>query len=50
MTESEALDAITRIFRDPQWGVGMLEDIAETVASTGRNLESPNEDSTCERH
>jgi hypothetical protein len=50
MTESEGLDAIARILGDPQWGVGMLEDIAAIVAGTGRNLEGPNEDSTWERH
>lgn len=33
-----ALDQIAHWLRDPEWGVGMLEDIAETVAATGRDL------------
>ena len=38
MTDDAALDLIAHWLRDPEWGVGMLEDIAEVVASTGRDL------------
>jgi hypothetical protein len=33
-----ALDAIAVILRDPDWAIGMLEDIAALVAGTGRDL------------
>jgi hypothetical protein len=35
--DAAALDAIAHMLRDPEWGVGMLEDIAELVADTGRS-------------
>jgi hypothetical protein len=38
MTDDAALDLIAHWLRDPDWGVGMLEDIAEVVATTGRTL------------
>lgn len=43
-TESDAavLDHIAHMLRDPDWGVGMLEDVAAWVAATGRTL-----DGTC---
>ena len=28
LTDADALDAIAHMLRDPEWGVGMLEDIA----------------------
>lgn len=36
-----ALDEIAELLRDPEWGVGMLEDIAVVVSATGRSLETP---------
>jgi hypothetical protein len=39
ITDADALDAIASMLRDPQWGVGMLEDIAVLVAATGRSVE-----------
>ena len=38
LTDRAALDAIAHLLRDPRWGVAMLEDIAELVARTGRDL------------
>jgi hypothetical protein len=38
MTDDAALDLIAHWLRDPDWGVGMLEDIAEVVATTGRTV------------
>ena len=37
--DPRALDAIARMLRDPEWGAGMLEDIADIVAATGRDLD-----------
>jgi hypothetical protein len=34
-----ALDAIQYMLRDPEWGSGMLEDIADLVRATGRKVE-----------
>ena len=45
-----ALDAIAHWLRDPDWGVGMLEDIAAAVAVTGRSLENETGDATWDRH
>lgn len=50
MTDQYALDAITHILRDPDWGVGMLEDIAEIVTNTGRSLDNPTDEPTWGRH
>lgn len=36
--DTRALDAIQDMLRDPEWGVGMLEDIAELVGATGREM------------
>ena len=35
----QALDKIAPILRDPEYGVGMLEDIAQIVGETGRDVE-----------
>lgn len=46
-----ALDAITEMLRDPEWGVGMLEDIADLVRETGRSIaDYPDGRSTWGRH
>jgi hypothetical protein len=50
VADQAALDVIADILRDPEWAVGMLEDIAEIVTTTGRNLENPSGSSTWERH
>jgi hypothetical protein len=34
-----ALDQIAEILRDPEWGAGMLEDIAQIINATGRVTE-----------
>lgn len=44
-----ALDRIAYMLRDPDWGVGMLEDIAELVVATGRDVEGDGEP-TWDRH
>jgi hypothetical protein len=39
MTDAAALDLSAHWLHDPDWGVvGMLEDIAEVVGTTGRDL------------
>lgn len=49
--QAHALDAIAEMLRDPQWGAGMLEDIAELVQKTGRTVDNyPDERSTWIRH
>ena len=48
--DSEALDRIAEWLRDPDWGVGMLEDIADAVERTGRDLSNDSGDATWERH
>ena len=40
--DAAALDHIAHMLRDPDWGVGILEDVAAWVAATGRSL-----DATC---
>jgi hypothetical protein len=46
-----ALAEIAEILRDPEWGVGMLEDIAEIVRATGRTVENyPDDRATWSRH
>lgn len=51
LADHAALDLIQEWLRDPEWGVGMLEDIAETVARTGRSTESyPDDRPTWSRH
>ena len=37
ITDAEALDAIAHMLRDPEWGMGMLEDIDQWVTATGRS-------------
>lgn len=49
-TDAKALDAIARILRDPEWGVGMLEDIADLVRETGRDVEGDHVTPTWDRH
>lgn len=49
MTDAQALDDIAEMLCDPDWGVGMLEDIAQIVAATGRDVEGDGE-STWDRH
>ena len=39
MDDAAALDRIQETLRDPEWGVGMLEDIAGIVTRTGRVVE-----------
>lgn len=49
--DADALNRIQEILRDPDWGVGMLEDIAEIVGTTGRVCEDyPDGRSTWLRH
>lgn len=50
MPDSEALDAIARMLQDPEWGSGMLEDVAEITAATGRDVEGDGETDTWDRH
>jgi hypothetical protein len=35
-----ALDQVAYMLCDPQWGAGMLEDIADLVRATGRSVEN----------
>ena len=42
--DTRALDAIQYMLRDPDWGSGMLEDIAELVSATGREVEAALDD------
>jgi hypothetical protein len=37
--DRHTLDAIAHMLRDPEWGVGMLEDIADLVSRTGRSIQ-----------
>jgi hypothetical protein len=50
LADARALDAIAHMLRDPDWGVGMLEDIAAIVSDTGRSLDNPTEEPTWDRH
>jgi hypothetical protein len=38
--DAKALDAIQEMLRDPEWGTGMLEDIAGLVLGTGRTTDN----------
>lgn len=38
-SDADALDRIAHILRDPEWGVGMFEDIADVVSDTGRTIQ-----------
>ena len=49
--DQNAIDRIQEMLRDPDWGVGMLEDIADLIRRTGREVENyPDDRSTWERH
>ena len=48
--DATALDAIAHILRDPDWGVGILEDVAAIVHDTGRSLDNPTGEATWMRH
>ena len=37
ISDAEALDSIAHMLEDPEWGVGMLEDIDQWVTATGRS-------------
>jgi hypothetical protein len=51
LTDPAALEGIQEMLRDPEWGVGMLEDIAELVQATGRTTEDYDDGrSTWPRH
>ncbi len=51
LTDAQALDAIAHILRDPDWGVGMLEDFAELVQRAGRDTANlPGDEPTWGRH
>jgi hypothetical protein len=39
-SDAETLDAIQWMLRDPEWGVGMLEDIADRLRRNGRTVEN----------
>jgi len=46
-----AIDEVAEMLRDPEWGVGMLEDIADIVRRTGRSVENyPDNRPTWDRH
>jgi hypothetical protein len=50
-TDTAAVDVIAEWLRDPEWGSGMLEDIADAVRATGRTVENyPDERQTWKRH
>ncbi|MCL4423103.1 MAG: hypothetical protein M1115_08065 [Actinobacteria bacterium] len=48
--DGAALDQIAHILCDPEWGVGMLEDIAHILTQSGRSLENRSSERTWERH
>jgi hypothetical protein len=51
LTDRKGLDEIAEMLRDPEWGVGMLEDIRDLVNRTGRTCENYDDDrSTWGRH
>jgi hypothetical protein len=51
MGDTDALDAIAHLLRDPKWAFGMLEDIATFVVATGRSVQNlPDDPSTWIRH
>ncbi len=39
LSDEVALDHIARMLQDPDWGVGMLEDVAAWVMNTGRSIQ-----------
>lgn len=51
LTDLQALEGIAEMLRDPDWGSGMLEDIADIIRATGRTVENyPDDRSTWGRH
>lgn len=51
LSDTAAIAIIAEWLRDPEWGVGMLEDIADAVRSTGRPVEDyPDGRATWPRH
>ena len=51
ITDKSAMDQIQEMLRDPEWGVGMLEDIADIVNRTGRTTDNyPDDRPTWDRH
>lgn len=38
LSDSQAVERIAHWLRDPNWGAGMLEDIAAAITDTGRDL------------
>lgn len=49
--DADACERIAEMLRDPEWGVGMLEDIADIIRETGRSVEDyPDGRSTWGRH
>lgn len=44
ITDSEAIDMITEIFREPDWSPETLDRIAEIIESTGRDISPIEED------
>ena len=48
--DEATLDTIAVMLANPEWGVGMLEDIANLVRQTGRSMANPTEISTWDRH
>jgi hypothetical protein len=42
-SDSAAIDRIAHWLCDPEWGVGMLEDIADVITATGRDLTGTDE-------
>ena len=40
LPDNRALDIIAYLLKDPDWGPGMLEDIAELVIRSGRSVET----------
>jgi hypothetical protein len=49
--DAAAVEVIAEWLRDPEWGVGMLEDIADTIRRTGRSVEDyPDGRATWGRH
>jgi hypothetical protein len=51
LTDAPALNEIQEMLRDPEWSVGMLEDIRELVNRTGRSCENyPDDRQTWGRH
>lgn len=51
LKDHDALQNIQEMLRDPNWAVGMLEDIAEILARTGRETDNyDDEHSTWAQH